>query len=241
MARLAVISDIHGNAFALETVLASIERDGVDQIVYLGDIAEGGPRPAEAIERLAALGCPAVLGNTDDYFIKPLPEKFQKDPEWRDVVTWGSEQLNESHRSFLRSLPLTVEIDLDGETVTCYHASPNSYSDLIFPDTPESDLEHWFAGVDSPLLIGGHTHQQMLRRWNGRLLMNPGSAGRSFHHLPIGSGGIRPWCEYAVITRENGETRVEFRHIPLDLDAMIADAQKSGLPHVESWIAEWAL
>ena len=45
MARLAVISDVHGNAFALDAVLASIQRDGVDQIVYLGDIAEGGPRP----------------------------------------------------------------------------------------------------------------------------------------------------------------------------------------------------
>lgn len=240
MARLAVVSDVHGNAFALETVLASIRRDGIDQIVYLGDLAEGGPRPAEAIELLASLDCPAVLGNTDDYYITPLPEKILKDQEWHDVVTWGNAQLGESHRAFLRSLPLTVTIDLDGVEVTCYHASPRSYGDIIFPETPASEFEPWFEGVESPLLIGGHTHQQMLRRWDGRLLMNPGSAGRSFHHLPVGSGSVRPWSEYAVISREQGETRVEFRHVPLDLDAMIADARQSGLPHVETWIGEWA-
>jgi 3',5'-cyclic AMP phosphodiesterase CpdA len=64
--RVALIADIHGNALALDTVLAELSRDHVDQIVCLGDVVEGGPQPREILDRIRALGCPIVMGNTDE-------------------------------------------------------------------------------------------------------------------------------------------------------------------------------
>ena len=59
----ALISDIHANLIALEAVLADIERAGVDQIVFLGDLVTMGPQPRQVTERIRDLGCPCVLGN----------------------------------------------------------------------------------------------------------------------------------------------------------------------------------
>ena len=42
---LAVISDIHGNLEALETVLADIDRRGIKEIVCLGDVIGYGASP----------------------------------------------------------------------------------------------------------------------------------------------------------------------------------------------------
>jgi predicted phosphodiesterase len=67
MRRVALISDIHGNAVALEAVLADIARRRVDEIVCLGDVAAGGPQPREALERLRTLGCAVVRGNADEW------------------------------------------------------------------------------------------------------------------------------------------------------------------------------
>ena len=43
--RVALLSDIHDNDVALRAVLADIKRQGVDQIVCLGDVATLGPPP----------------------------------------------------------------------------------------------------------------------------------------------------------------------------------------------------
>ena len=50
--QIAVISDMHGNNIALETVLADIKQNGADQIVCLGDTIQGGPQPAEVVQNL---------------------------------------------------------------------------------------------------------------------------------------------------------------------------------------------
>src|SRR5205814_333274 len=63
--RLAVISDIHGNRVGLEAVLDELARERLDGFVWLGDVSEGGPQPVECLDRLRALGCRVVMGNTD--------------------------------------------------------------------------------------------------------------------------------------------------------------------------------
>lgn len=56
MMRVALISDIHGNAFALDTVLADIQEQAVDRMVCLGDVVQGGAQPAATVQRLRS-GC----------------------------------------------------------------------------------------------------------------------------------------------------------------------------------------
>ena len=66
----------------------------------------------------------------------------------------------------------------------CFHGSPRSFSDWIFSTTPDEDVEKMFEGFDAPVLVGGHTHLQMLRRFGQSVIVNPGSVGQ-----PFASGG----------------------------------------------------
>jgi predicted phosphodiesterase len=63
--RIALFSDVHGNAVALRAFLEDLDRESVDHMVCLGDHAQGGAQPAECLELLQELGCPAVMGNSD--------------------------------------------------------------------------------------------------------------------------------------------------------------------------------
>jgi len=60
--RIAVISDIHGNRWALEAVLEDIDREGTDKIVNLGDAVYGPLDPAGTADIIINRGIPTVRG-----------------------------------------------------------------------------------------------------------------------------------------------------------------------------------
>ena len=60
--------DIHANLPALEAVLAELDREDLDGLLCLGDVAPG-PQPHETLARIRGLGCPVVMGNWDAWFL----------------------------------------------------------------------------------------------------------------------------------------------------------------------------
>ena len=64
--RVAALYDIHGNLPGLEAVLAEVEREGIDAIVFGGDIASGPPQPREVVELVRSLpNGHCIRGNAD--------------------------------------------------------------------------------------------------------------------------------------------------------------------------------
>src|SRR5947199_9149929 len=104
--RIGIIADIHGNLIALESVLSELKREQIDHIICLGDVAALGPHPHEVVERLCKLNCPCILGNTDDWYLQPVPED---DDELREIVQWALEQMADSDLHSLRSFQLVIE------------------------------------------------------------------------------------------------------------------------------------
>ena len=64
--RVAALADVHGNAVALEAVLAEVREAGVDIVVFCGDLT-WGPLPNETLALVRSLDLPArfVRGNAD--------------------------------------------------------------------------------------------------------------------------------------------------------------------------------
>lgn len=238
--KLAVISDIHGNTYALDLALARIDAEGVDRIVCLGDTALMGFDPAGAIERLATRGIPTVRGNTDDHILSEAHDApVLAEGRNKDILEWTKGLLAADHLAFLRSTRPYIELDLDGVGLVAYHGSPKSYNDPVLASTPPEQLDEWFDGIDAPLLAGGHTHRQLLRRWNGRTIINPGAISLSFERFPGGDRNARRWAEYAVINTSGGAIEINFRYLPIDLDALAIAARAGGMPHVEWWLEGW--
>ncbi len=240
--RLAVISDIHGNSYALDLALARIDAEGIDHIVCLGDVALSGFDPGGSIDRLIERGVPTVRGNTDGRILANDP--YQPDDpigaaherEWMD---WTLGRLDARQRAFLDSLPGTLDLEIGGLSITAYHGSPKSYWDPVLPGTPDATLTDWFGEAPAQVLLGGHTHQQMLRRWNGRTIVNPGPISQTAAKLPIGVRTARPWAEFAAITIERGTIDVAFRYLPIDLDELERRVVAAGMPHVDALFEEW--
>jgi 3',5'-cyclic AMP phosphodiesterase CpdA len=69
--RIAVVSDIHGNLTALEAVIADLRLTAPDRVVQGGDLADGGARPVEVVDRVRGLGWPGVVGNGDEMLFQP--------------------------------------------------------------------------------------------------------------------------------------------------------------------------
>ena len=237
--RVGLISDIHGNRLALDAVIADLERDGVDRIVCLGDVAVG-PQPAEALDRVRELGCPVVMGNWDAAFLGDMPQA--KDEVGRKLVEigeWWAGFLTPENRAFIESFQPRLELQLDGHAAVCFHGSPHSYDDWIFATTSDEELKAMLDGFELPVLLGGHTHLQMIRRWDESVIVNPGSVGLPFREWWPRPVRISPWAEYGIVGGEDGRLSLDLRRTTYDVDAFLEMSLESGMPHAEWWANCW--
>jgi predicted phosphodiesterase len=238
--RMAVLSDLHGNPFALDAVLADLP-PGTDQLVCLGDIAIG-PFPSETVWRLSELGCPVVMGNWDAWLVEGVPAlEGQVGPRLSAQGRWCASRLDAGELDFLRGFPRTLELDLDGVSALCCHGSPRSFDEALLPDVPRAELDRALAGVHADLILAGHTHLQMLRPRPDSLFANVGSVGLPFSDGPAsGSLRVSRWAEYGLVTSDERGLTLEFRRVPYDVEEMLAAVRASGMPHADWWASCWS-
>lgn len=240
--RIALISDIHGNCFALDAALADLRSQQVDQIICLGDTIQGGAQPAETVRRLAELGCSIVMGNADAWLL--AEENDAAEPtsqQQREARAWTLSKLSADDQAFIRSFQPTVEMALDGgQRLLCFHGSPISYNDILLPNTPSEDWERLLGPYAPAIMAGGHTHTQQMRSVGAGLFFNPGSVGLVYDVLqPADELQIFAWAEYAILTTEQGRLSLDFRRVPYDVEQLIQLYLASGRPHTDSRIAEY--
>jgi predicted phosphodiesterase len=238
-----ILSDIHGNLVALESVLAEIERLRSDQVVCLGDVAAAGPRPVEVIDRLRQTSWRFVLGNTDAWLLDPRLTNEPTEDQRRldELELWGSEQLGAAQRAFLESFAPSLDLDLgSGRRLCAYHGAPESFSIELLPGTPSEELAVRFAGREAELFAGGHTHEAMLRRFRSAWVLNPGSVGLPLEEQSDGSIRHPALAEWSVVDSRAVGLSVELKRTAIDVPALTADARASGMPHVEWWLRSWS-
>ena len=239
--RVGLISDIHGNRLALDAVLAEIERAGVDQIVCLGDVAVG-PQPTEALAGVRELGCPVVMGNWDACFLEGMPDATDEvSLKLVETAEWWAQFLSDEDREFMRSFQPMLELDLGGQDALLFHGSPRSYDDWIFSTTPDQELRGMLGDHSEPVLVGGHTHLQLVRRFEKSILVNPGSVGLPFVEWWPRPVRIAPWAEYGIISSLDGRLEVELRRTTFDVEAFLRQSRASGMPHADWWAECWEL
>lgn len=242
--RIGIIADVHGNLVALETVLAEMEREPVDRLVCLGDVAALGPQPGEVIARLREAGCPSVLGNTDAWLLREPPRTTGPAGEAMSGISrWCADRLPGEDLDYLRACPPTMRVGLGGSTeMLCFHGSPRSHDEVVSATTPDDVLSDMLSGHRASVFAGGHTHVQLFRRHGCARVINPGSVGLpgvgpGTPDLPV-NRGVR-WAEYAVLEADSGRLNVELRRVPVDLDRTLEAARASGMPHLDWWAGRW--
>lgn len=222
MSRIAVISDIHANPYALDAVIDDIEQLGVDEVIVGGDLVGRGPLGRAVIERIVERGWPSVRGNHEDYTLDfrrlDVPQSWLVDPEWA-ASRWMAAELDDWHAEYIDSLPFTLRSEID-PGLRVFHGSPTSHSEGIGDWTPEEQLcTHWDQ-IDEDVLVCAHTHRPLLREVRGGLVVNVGSVGLPFN------GDWR--AQYALFEPDGDRWNVDFRGVAWDRDAYLRAFAETG-------------
>ncbi len=230
--RIAALSDIHGNLFALDAVLEDVRRRDVDLTVNLGDILSGALLPAETADRLMPLELPTIRGNHERQVLDLDPERMGASDRH------AFETLGESHRAWIAQLPAVLS-PMDG--VFMCHATPDSDVDCYLEDLVEGELrpapvsrvEERSRSCDASLILCGHSHiPRVLRLRTGQLVVNPGSVGIQAyqghdpgpHVVEVGS----PHARYAILERTPLGWKADLVAVPYDWDEAAALASRNG-------------
>jgi predicted phosphodiesterase len=226
--RVAILSDIHGNAVALEACLADLTAaGGADRIVAAGDLCMDGPRPRRVLRRLKEAGANVVRGNTDRMIA--LGDPALHDDETRDSIMWQRGALGQDWVAWLGAAPLTVAIGNDPDGLLITHATPARDDEHVWPDASDEQLEAMVAGVTQRTIAFGHLHVPYVRTWRDRTFVNVASAG-----LPKDGD---PRAHYAILTQQSGGWAVRSRRVAFDVDKVEKQIRKSGMPHDDERIA----
>ena len=151
MARIALISDIHANAEALERVLEDLRAVGADTVVCLGDVVGYGPEPGRCVELVYEHCDVCVLGNHDEALLLEHKEEAFN-PKAREALRFTRDRLDDWHLTMLRLMPDRTE----RHGVAFSHGSfGRARFDYLY--TVES-AHRSFAGFDHRHGAVGHTH-----------------------------------------------------------------------------------
>ena len=220
--RWALLSDIHGNSIALDTVLADIEQvGGVDGYLFGGDYCAVGYDPAGVLQRIHALpNAVFIRGNWDRYTaalggVWPRVEDAEADPKLIRIainvaqsIAWTSGAIAAlGYSDWLRDLPLDYRLTLpDGTRLLLVHAAPGTDEGRgVRLDHTLDDLAAIIEGCEADLVVVGHTHIPLDRRVGNVQVVNLG--GVSNPHMP----DFRAW--YAILEADEQGYRLEQRQV----------------------------
>jgi len=179
--KIAILGDIHGNHLALNAVLDSALRENVDHLMITGDIVGYYPFVKEVIELLDPWSRQVVKGNHEvmlQHALSDLTYLERITKKYGSSIKIAIESLSKTQIDELLNLPKLIEQELNDMQISLCHGSPVDVNEYIYPDSDLSKLS-WLPNISSQLIICGHTHYPMLREWNEKKILNPGSVGQS--------------------------------------------------------------
>jgi putative phosphoesterase len=229
-ARVAVISDVHGNIAAFEAVRRAVKAAKPDATLVCGDLVFNGPEPGatvDAVRELEAAGALVTQGNTDvavadfdfgaafPWFSDGVPDSY------RAAAEWAHEQLSDDQLDWLRRLPTERRLRLDGTLVLACHASPGSQTQGFDQALDPSVTYERVARTDARVICCGHTHVPEVRDLGWKVIVNAGSAGWVFDGDPTAS--------WALVTIPDAAPEPEAASDEDDDDDPDADVRRSAV------------
>ncbi|WP_406534316.1 metallophosphoesterase family protein [Methanobrevibacter sp.] len=230
LSKYAILSDIHGNLFALKEVINDLSNRDIESVILLGDLIDYGMQSNEVVafikENLSSKIICNIWGNHENAI---LTEDFNHFSSKRGVESakFTASQLNEDAESYLNNELIhdgKYKFKLDGKDVLAIHGSLNdSYWKSIFPDNLNGD----YSGYD--IVLSGHSHyphcfqkfyevdNPEMRNKKAVLFINPGSVGQPRNHNPN--------AQYAILDSENMAVELKAVKYPVEKAMDLYDGQ----------------
>lgn len=227
--RAAFISDIHGNAIALDAVLEDISKKKIDKIFVLGDICYRGPEPKRSLQLVQSLKTDVIKGNADEWTVRGV-RKGEVPDHVLDVMNeereWIANKLDEADFNYLRDLPTELHLQINGVSVHAFHATPESLFEIVPPHADDDTIETKLVKEqNTELYIYAHIHKPYIRHVGGKVIINIGSVGLPFD-------GVQKAAYCIVDVSETGySTSIE--RVSFDIEKVIQQYEQADYPNKE--------
>ena len=224
--KFGLISDIHANLPALDAVLTHAESKKIELIYNLGDSIGYGGFPNQVINSLRSNNIISIKGNYDRKVLR-INHNFDKWSNTKNPIKllafkWAYDQLSDDNIEFIRSFPEQRSSRIVNKKILFVHGSPVSRKEPIYENTPNSRLAELIKIADSDIIFCGHTHQNMIKKYNNTVFINPGSIGRQHDGDPRAS--------YAIINISKANIKIDFYRIPYNIEMAVQEIYNNGLP-----------
>ena len=235
--RYALISDIHANLPALESVLADIDaRPDVDAVYHLGDLVGYAPWPNEVVAALKDLAIAGVAGNYDSTVATDYKHCgcMYEDPRQEELshvsYAWTREHVSPETKNFLGTLPFRVDLrplggHVSGPVVTLIHGNHVLNTVYVTEDRSDDFLRKMAQSLgvrEGSVVAFGHTHLAWHRVVDGVHYVNTGTVGRPK------DGDSR--AGYTLVGFHPEAVSVEHIRVEYDVEAAATGVIASGLP-----------
>jgi putative phosphoesterase len=227
--KIGFISDIHGNATALEAVLEDIKARNVDKVYVLGDICYRGPEPQRSLDLVRELNTEVIKGNADEWVVRGVQqgevpahalELMNKEREWTLY------QLDTESIDYLKSLPSELKIEVEGVRIHAYHATPHSLFDIVPPNESDENLIKSQMFREADLYVYAHIHKPYIRYTHGKCIINTGSVGLPFDGLNKAS--------YAIVELNGNNYQTAIIRVGYDIEKVIDQFSVTNYPNKET-------
>jgi putative phosphoesterase len=241
--KIALISDIHANLPALESVLADIDSREVDALYCLGDLVGYHVWPNEVVNLIRKRNIPCISGNYDFGVGRTSDDcgcayKTDEDRANGKVsISLTNQWIHDDERNYLRNLPAHIRLEFQFDsgpiTLLLVHGSPRKNNEYLFEDREEKSLLRIMKDAHADIMCFGHTHKPY-----HRILTDD---SKHLHAINIGSVGKpkdgNPKANYVILNlNENSgllakdAVEVEFIKVNYDIEYSASKLEETDLP-----------
>ena len=232
--KTAIISDIHSNLAALESVLACIDSLACDRLICCGDIVGYAADPNEVTAKLRAAVTIAIRGNHDVALLDPrMAEGFNTYA--REAIFWTRGELSAENTDYLRALKDQEQLD----DIILAHGSLLDPDEYIFsPFQAARSLEI----APCRITAVGHTHYPEVYRYTPSdglcrdILASEGAIDleEGFRYLvnagSVGQPRDGDWRAAFAVYDNQGPGKIELHRVEYDVHTTAEKIRKVGLP-----------
>ena len=219
--KIAAISDIHGNIYALMKALEDIDEQKVDKIICLGDFVGYGPHPNEVIALIKRREIPCIKGNYDASVVNGAYTYIRNTTINSFSLPWTCSELRTSNKFYLDSLPEKLKYTVNGVNLCFTHGSPNLINEYLFEN--EENTKNVMLNLEEDILVCAHTHIPSVKSFNDKLFINCGSVGKPKIGVPDST-----YCLLEI--NKNGMVKAEIKYASYGVHKVIKDMEMLKFP-----------
>jgi putative phosphoesterase len=196
--KLGLLADIHANSEALSNVVNELRRLNIDTVAVAGDTVGYYYNILHVRELLSTFNVFEVKGNHENQILSTDGfgwEEYER--KYGSGLRRNKEDLKQDGLDYIGRLSHPLEINLEGRKIIVAHGTPWDINQYLYQNSVSSSWDR-IANMGMDIMILGHTHHQMLRKFGGKLVVNPGSVGQNRSAKSIADWAIMDLSDMSI-------------------------------------------